>query len=546
MENSFRSSLKRRWVISMLIAVATMTASLTAWSGERFLVKFKPGSSAAGAAKIFSETKAKTLDYIQELGIYVIEFKDLKHFDKAKGAILGAALYVERDAKVKALTTPNDPNFDAQDGLIRTDVKDAWNTTIGSKSVIVAVSDTGFSFNHSDLKNQVWTNPNEVAGNGVDDDQNGFIDDVHGWNFSDNNNDPDDKNMHGSHVSGIIGAEGNNGNGVAGMNWNVTIMPVQFLNKSGEGVLSEGIRTIVYAADNGARIVNCSWGAREEPNGLKDAIDYAYGKGTLVIAAAGNDKVDNEEVATFPASSKSQGIISVASSDANGKLSGFSNFGQTNVMLAAPGSNILSTIPGNGYRKASGTSMASPMVAGIGALMLSVKPELSALQLKNGLINAVVERSSYVGKLATAGDTSAKLAVSQLAGGFQVWPARITVPAESSFQFAAYDAQGAVSWSVSPFGTATIDENGLLTTSTAEGDLLVSATDAAGRSAATTWVKVRKAKALKPGGGGCTPIGQAKERTDAERTGDLASFALPILAGFLVRLRGSRQRKKRG
>jgi subtilisin family serine protease len=284
--------------------------------------------------------------------------------------------YAEPNYICKTYDTPNDPYFYKQWALNNTekaniDAIKAWNITKGNKNIIIAVIDTGVDYNHKDLINNIWINTNEIPGNGIDDDDNGFIDDYRGWDFSNYTNNPLDTNSHGTHCAGIIGAKGNNNIGISGICLDVQIMPL----KCGSYFLYNTHEAIKYAADNGAKIINCSFGATTYSKVMNDAVQYARSKGVLVIAAAGND---NNNTSHYP--SDYDGVISVAATDNNDKKATFSNYGD-NINVSAPGEYIYSTIPNNGYDYKSGTSMACPMVSGLAGLILSNEPNITELEL---------------------------------------------------------------------------------------------------------------------------------------------------------------------
>jgi len=242
------------------------------------------------------------------------------------------------------------------------DGPEAWDLLTGSKDVLVGIIDTGIDRNHEDLSENMWTNPNEIAGNGVDDDQNGYIDDIHGWDFYNNDNNPHDDNSHGTHCAGTIGAVGNNGKGVVGVSWKVSMVGLKFLGGSGGGYLSDGIKSIAYATKIGVDLTSNSWGGGGYSSSMKTAIDEAAAAGIGFVAAAGNHAGDNDAYPSYPASYESENVISVGAHDHFAKSAYFSCYGKTSVDLFAPGVNILSTIPGNGYASYSGTSMAHPML----------------------------------------------------------------------------------------------------------------------------------------------------------------------------------------
>ena len=289
----------------------------------------------------------------------------------------------------------------------------AWDLTTGSNSVVVAVVDTGVQYTHGDLATNIWTNPGEIPGNGIDDDHNGYVDDIHGWNFVANTSDPLDNNGHGTHVSGTIGAVGNNSLGVTGVNWQVKIMAVKFLDSLGNGFTSDAISAIRYADVNGASVISNSWSGPDNSPSLKAAIDASSG---VVVCAAGNDGLNNDffianSTPQYPASFTSANIISVAATDQNDNLAGFSNFGPLSVDLGAPGTNILSTSVTGSYVYMQGTSMATPHVSGVAALVKSRNASLTAIQIKNIILSTVDLKSSLSGKVSTSGRLNAYRAV---------------------------------------------------------------------------------------------------------------------------------------
>lgn len=320
--------------------------------------------------------------------------------------------YAELNYIVSIDAIPNDPSFSNLYGLHNTgqnigtpdadiDAPEAWDTNTGNSNVIVAVIDTGVDYTHEDLAANMWTNPNEVV-NGIDDDENGFVDDVKGWDFINHDNNPMDDNGHGTHVSGTIGAVGNNGKGVVGVNWQVKIMPLKFGSANGFGTNADAISAIQYAILMGADIMSNSWGSKFFEQSLKDAIIAANNAGVLFVAAAGNDDTDNDVNAFYPANYDVPNVIAVAATDYNDAKAGFSNYGANTVHIGAPGVNIYSTIP-NGYGYKSGTSMATPHVAGAAALLLSSNPSLSHLDLKNKILIASDPIPSMQGKTISGG-----------------------------------------------------------------------------------------------------------------------------------------------
>ncbi|BBD65163.1 peptidase S8/S53 [Nostoc commune NIES-4072] len=257
---------------------------------------------------------------------------------------------------------------------------EVWAHGYTGQGVVVAVVDTGVDYNHEDLKNNIWTNTKEIAGNGIDDDGNGYVDDNYGWNFADKNNNTLDNNGHGTHVSGTIAGENNN-YGVTGIAYNAKIMPVKVLDSSGSGSYSSISKGIRYAVDNGANVINLSLGGASSNRALESAIDYASSKGVIVVMAAGNNGDSSPD---YPASYASKSGIAVGAVDKNNSLADFSNRSGTNEIsyVTAPGVKVYSSLPNNQYATYSGTSMAAPHVAGIVALMLSANPNLTDAQVR--------------------------------------------------------------------------------------------------------------------------------------------------------------------
>jgi len=269
---------------------------------------------------------------------------------------------------------PNDPQFGDQWALNNVgqeggqeradlDALEAWQTTKGSEEVVVAVLDTGVDFTHVDLRENIWLRPENVPA--YTDDELGNFNDLNGYNGTNQIADPMDDNGHGTHCAGIIGAEGDNGEGIAGINWHVKIMPLKFLGRGGFGSVNDAIEAINYAIDRKAhgvnvRIISASWGSTMKSKALEDTIRAAGDAGILFVAAAGNDSSNNDRRPHYPSNYDLPNVISVAALDRNDQLAGFSNFGTKSVHIAAPGKDILSTWLNDNYREASGTSMATP------------------------------------------------------------------------------------------------------------------------------------------------------------------------------------------
>ncbi|NES64988.1 MAG: S8 family serine peptidase, partial [Okeania sp. SIO2D1] len=322
-------------------------------------------------------------------------------------------------------TFPNDPSFDQLSGLHNTgqtggtpdadiDAPEAWDIQTGNNNVVVGVIDSGIDYTHPDLANNIWVNPGEIAGNGIDDDNNGYVDDVNGYDFAYGDSDPFDGDSHGTHVSGTIAAEGNNSLGVVGVNWDADLMALKFLDDFGFGDTFDAILAIEYATMMGADLTNNSWGGGGFSQGLYDAIAAAGAADSLFVAAAGNSANNNDIFPSYPDSYDLDNIISVASTDHNDNLSSFSNYGATSVDLGAPGSNIYSTIPGGGYGFLSGTSMAAPHVSGVAALILAENPDLSYEEVKEIILESADPIPALDGITVTGARLNAFNAISEV------------------------------------------------------------------------------------------------------------------------------------
>ncbi len=313
--------------------------------------------------------------------------------------------------------SPNDPRFGdqwslnnvGQDGgrkLADIGALLAWGKTHGSEKVVVAVLDSGVDYTHKDLVANMWTRPDAIPE--YSDVELGSFDDFHGFDADTNASDPMDDNGHGTHCAGIIGAEGNNGEGIAGINWNVSIMPLKFLGRGGFGTTKNAIEAINYAIDRkqkgvNVRVINASWGSTQYSKALEAAIRAAGEQGILFVAAAGNNGTDNDKRAHYPSNYNLPNVISVAALDRTDSIASFSNYGIKTVHIAAPGRDILSTWLGDAYRDASGTSMAAPHVSGVAALILASEPNLSVAKLRERILGKVDKIQSLEGKVASGG-----------------------------------------------------------------------------------------------------------------------------------------------
>ncbi len=429
-----------------LASSAASSNEITENAGDPFvsneiLVKFKAGTSEDGKNKAFSRISAKVKDKILT--------KAMKHFGDNEGVYLvNTPIDVfEAISKVKGLEIEfAEPNYIYKHDAFSNDTYytngslwgmygdatspanqygsqagEAWaRGNAGSSSVYIGVIDEGAMFEHVDLAANFWTNPFDVA-DGADNDGNGYVDDVNGWDFANNDKTVFDGtgDDHGTHVSGTIGAVGGNGTGVAGVNWAVKIISAKFLGATG-GTTANAIKAIDYITDlkmrHGLNIpaTNNSWGGGGFSQSLKDAIARANAQNILFVAAAGNDGLNTETNTSYPSGYDNDNIIAVASITSTGAMSSFSNYAATKVDIGAPGSSINSTLPGSSgrgkratytstYGSYSGTSMATPHVAGGVALYASTHPGSTAAQIKAAILNSAVFTSSLNGKCVTNG-----------------------------------------------------------------------------------------------------------------------------------------------
>ena len=395
----------------------------------QMLVGFAPHTTAAQQRAIVHAAGGTVLHRFGSLDIALVKTAATGRL-RANVAGNRHVRFVEPNAIIHTDALPNDPSFGNQWGLRNTGqsfnfssatpgddihAAGAWDVTTGSKAVTVAVVDSGVDATHPDLASNIWANPGEscagCATNGVDDDGNGFVDDAHGWNCLAGSNNPADDNGHGTHVAGIIGAAGNNGTGVSGVDWRVSLMPVKFVGADGSGTTADAICGILYAVANGANVINASWGDTDYSQALYDAIAQADQHGVLFVAAAGNDGENNDSSPHYPASYNLPNVISVAATDANDNLSWFSDYGPGSVDIGAPGQNILSTWPGGGYRYEDGTSMATPFVTGAAALVKAADPSATAVGIKALLMGTADPAADLSGVVASGGRLDASAAV---------------------------------------------------------------------------------------------------------------------------------------
>ncbi|CEM29633.1 unnamed protein product [Vitrella brassicaformis CCMP3155] len=350
----------------------------------------------------------------------------------------------EEDQVVTVMgTLPNDPQLGEQWGLASSGVFEGWKITTGTsdrlpKGAVVAVLDTGIDYNHPDLKDNVWINEKELNGKpGKDNDDNGYVDDIYGYDFRNDDGDPMDDAGHGTHVSGIIGARGNNNRGVTGVAWKAQIMALKFLAADGSGLLSDAIEALEYAVNNGAQVTSNSWGGVRFSSALYSAVVANMKENLLFLCAAGNVGVDSDIVPDFPATFGLPSMLAITTHNEEGRLPRWASYGNDTIHLAAPGTNVLSTVPSffnDSYIAANGSSMAVPHVAGAVALMLAANPDLSWAQQRQALLEGGTEMHEDDAQLTITGRRLNVSRSLQLAQGMKVltYPATLSVPANQT------------------------------------------------------------------------------------------------------------------
>src|SRR3954452_17364920 len=403
--------------------------------GEVF-VRFRSGVSQAEIASITRQLNDEIEDQTEAVtGLDLIQDEDGKDAVTvaAEYSALPQVEYAEpvfdihiEEARASYKTVlPNDPRFSEQWALANegqnggtkgADISalNAWATSTGSKEIVVAVLDSGVDYTHPDLKNNIWKRPENIKE--YEDNNLGEIDDEYGYDALQNDGDPMDENGHGTHCAGIIGAEGGNNEGITGVNWSVQIMPLRFMDASGSGTTADSIEAINYLIDRrkagvNVRIISASWGSTLRSQALEDVIREAYKAGILFVAASGNSSVDTDRHPHYPSSYKLGNVISVAALDRNDKLAPFSNFGVKSVHIGAPGKDILSTYLNHEFKLSSGTSMATPVVAGVAALVLASHPDMSVDELRKQLLDSVDSIPELKTKLVTGGRINATKAI---------------------------------------------------------------------------------------------------------------------------------------
>lgn len=421
--------MKKSITLASLFLGASLMASPANFHNGRIIIKLKDDAKLPSSALIKSSMHLFKNTYILRTSNVIELEKTLKNSSEVLS--VSKDYYAKREVLPEAINPHtvapgfnkdssifNDPKLSKLWGFKKSSKKgmnvfsayENFDPT-STEKIIVAVVDTGVDYEHEDLRDVMWTNSGEIAGNGIDDDGNGYIDDIHGINTlvrdSSGNATMDimDGHSHGTHVSGTIAAKQNNGKGIAGVASNVEIMGIRTVPNSSDETDVDVAEAFIYAAKNGARIINCSFGKSHNEGGtlVKEVIDFIGQEyGVLVVAAAGNSSQDIDKKLTYPASFESENLLVVGSNSKWG-MSFFSNYGKKNVDVIAPGSSIYSTVPGNRYSSMSGTSMASPNTAGVAAEVLSRNPGLSPVQLKEIIMSTVSKSRSFSSKVASGG-----------------------------------------------------------------------------------------------------------------------------------------------
>jgi subtilisin family serine protease len=395
-------------------------------SSDRVLVKFQPNVTITTEDSLLESAGTNVLSAIPD-GPMVVETNPgvdpalaIQRFQASP-----LVVYAEPDAAISLDATtstlpsvspfyPNNTYLAQQWGLntpgdVDIDAPEAWAATTGSSSTIVAVLDTGVDLTNPAFAGRLWVNPTASKPHST----------VFGWNFVSNNGNVQDNNGHGTHVTGVLAATGNNGQGVVGVDWHAEIMPLKILDATGSGSLSAAVSAVYFAANHGARVINASWGSSTPDPALADAIRYADQKGVVFVNAAGNDGVNNDIVPTYPAAYHTPNMMVVAAVDQSGQLAGFSNFGAQTVDLAAPGVDILSTYPRKfgSYAYLSGTSMATPFVSGVVSLLAGLHPNWTAEQLVQRVLATTKPLPSLAGRTISGGMVDAAQAIGVAGSG---------------------------------------------------------------------------------------------------------------------------------
>lgn len=502
MSKGWHVSMKKLTLLKGLLVAILLYANHVV--ANEYIVKLKnhPKSYDLDSLRIASDSVFEITDRVDNFNLVKV-FANLAETRDDPTAILKDffdAEYVVENIMLHAFEMPNDPRRAEQWALDKVNADKAWALSLGSQEVVVAVIDTGVAI-HEDLNANLWINEDEIAGNGVDDDNNGFIDDVNGWDFNGNDLDPNDETSsrnpgHGTHCAGIVGAACNNEVGVCGISPVVSIMALRFLDKNGSGDLFASVKAIDYAIRNGAHIISASWGAtipESSAQPIIDAIKRSEEHGMIFIAAAANDGKSNDTASVYPANAQTPHMISVAASDSSDQKPSWSNYGRK-VDIAAPGVQILSTIPG-GYKELSGTSMATPLVAGTVALMKSLDLSLSGAEARSILQSTGVSVNIETASNRRVDAYQALLAVKNKT--LTLVPAAATLALQDEFNFSAWGGTPPYRFTSLNPDIASIDEEGRLK-ALKEGDVVIQVKDAKDTIASSVSIRIGNAPSSGP------------------------------------------------
>lgn len=407
---------------------ATQTTQSARWRDGELLVRFRRNASATDVDALLLAQGAQRGGRLRgQSGIERLSLSPGFDLAAVASALRANRLvdFAEPNYLITAdEITPNDPRFPEQWALKNTgttggqfgsdiNASQAWGVTTGTRRTVIAIIDSGIDFSHPDLRNNEWNNILE-QGNNQDDDSNGFADDLHGWDFVANTAEIKDEQGHGTAVAGVIAARGNNITGISGVMWRASLLSLRVLDQTGTGDIAGAVEAIDYAVQNGAQVINCSWGTGDASVALREAIERASQRGVVIVASAGNGGRDIETQSHYPASFDLNNLISVASTDSSDLPTPFSNWGAIHVAVAAPGKDILTTKMGGDYQMISGSSVSAPFVAGVVGLIKTLRPWLNADRTREMILQGARRVPALTGKVASGGVINAAGALNAL------------------------------------------------------------------------------------------------------------------------------------
>ncbi len=495
-----RNGIVAFWLLVFLLvghgAQAQLSQPLSPTASNGLIVKFKSTTTRSSRDHLLSTAGLRSVDtYSLVPGlVFARPVAGQKTVNSLAALVDNPNIeYIEPDYLLTIARTPNDPlynntyslnNVGQTGGVANADIDapEAWDITTG-KNIVIAIIDTGIEANHADLSANLWVNPGEVPGNNIDDDNNGFIDDVNGYDFTNNTGAAIDELGHGTHVAGIVGAVANNGVGGVGVNWLARIMPLRFMNAQGIGATSNAIRAVNYAVAMGARVINASWGGGSFSQAMYDTLAAANVAGHVFVTAAGNESNDVDSKLHYPSGYDLPNIISVGSTTAKDEFATFSNYGVITIDLAAPGDRIESTYKGGGYQILSGTSMSTPYVAGAISLLLSVAPNLSVADIRSAILNTVDVLPALKTRVATSGRLNILRALKSVNSNLHLTPISARLGLNKTLQFNVTGGVGPYSWSVTNSAVGSIGAGDGLFVATQAGVTRINVKDSMGGSA---------------------------------------------------------------